>query len=75
MDRAGRLMSFSEEVFCGRDETAVLELEEVDVLRERIGVEVDDKVDSMDLVERLDSASQVRDGQHPIYTYISVEFE
>jgi hypothetical protein len=47
-------MSFSVEAFCGRDETAVLELEEVEVLRERIGVEVDDKVDSMDLVERLD---------------------
>ena len=38
----------------GVAETAVLELEEVEVLRERIGVEVEDKLDSMDLVERLD---------------------
>lgn len=32
----------------------MLDLEEVEVLRERIGVEVEDRLDSTDLVERVD---------------------
>ena len=40
------------EVWTG-DETAVLERDEEDVVRERIGVEVEEVADSLDFVDRL----------------------
>lgn len=46
-------MSFSGDVLWGAEETAVLDRDDVEVVRDRIGVEDEDRLDSMDLVERL----------------------
>ena len=46
-------MLFSGDVFWRVEETAVLDCEDVEVARERIGVDVEDRLDLVDLDERL----------------------
>jgi hypothetical protein len=46
-------MLFSGAVIWRVEETAVLDCEDVEVARERIGVDVEDRLDSVDLDERL----------------------
>ena len=46
-------MSFSDDTFWRVEETAVLDRDDVEVARDRIGVEDEDRLDSMDLVERV----------------------